>query len=242
MDWQNLVHRLVGDKMPAVVVVLLVLFVIFSIEIAFRVETKELWVLLGIIALLLLLLTNQRGATVFLTAMVVGTLIAREDFLLKIAALSRGTSYSDIMKSGFQSAGQSDVQLAAEVKTLEQKKQETRNELASEVHDDKKQQVKQKLEEIDANLVLAKDAATLSTPIKNTVLEMATKGPISENDFKRIMDQSGIPMNIGVDDLTKQLIEPKYAETGEKDERLHLTAKGIDLAKRLGVKNPVSQK
>ena len=62
-------------------------------------DVRSLWVAAGLAATILLLVTKERGASLFLAVMLIGTLVAREEFILDAAAVIRGEKLQDVRQS-----------------------------------------------------------------------------------------------------------------------------------------------
>ena len=91
------VIRMLAEKQKelatgALTVILLAALVIALILSTGEHELKNLWVVIGISAMLLIVISEKKGVTVFFVIIIIGTLVAREEFLLEVAAMVKGES------------------------------------------------------------------------------------------------------------------------------------------------------
>jgi len=243
MNLHEKLPKFVGEKFPAVVASLVAFLLLFFIIIGIKGDLRDLWVIVGIIGLLLLLLTNQRGASVFLATMVLGTLVAREEFLLEIAAMSRGTTLKEIRetRSFIPSATASSAKIAHDVKGLEAKSEQLQQRLNSPNVEDAKAAVEE-LKGVQKTLDITKDAARLSSAADTALRIVAEKGSLPAKDFESAMKKKGISPSAGYNDVLTQLINPGYAASRNSktddplDAELILTPSGKELAQKLGLK------
>ena len=91
----------------SLVVILSVFSVILFVYSLWNGNTKDVWVIVGLMGIVLIVLSELQGATVFIAVMLLGTLVAREEFILETSALFRGETLAVLRNS--RNIGKSDA-------------------------------------------------------------------------------------------------------------------------------------
>ena len=192
-------------------------------------ESRELWIIIGMASILMLILSEKKGATVFLAILIIGTLVAREEFLLEIAALSRGENLSELRRTRsfvYQPENQPEIDIQKLAERLELSLKQNK----------KPAQIVKDLETLRAELDIQRDLIVLNDTHKEIIKFFATYGvlyPSGEEKIEKYFNQRGIKENDF--SLNAQfLINKGYLYNGQ--DSVYLTKLGLQLAERMGLK------
>jgi len=141
-------------------------------------ETRILWVTTGIAAILLLLMSEQRGATVFVATMLIGTLVAREEFILEASAIVRGESLTEVRESRADTSGS--LQLTQDEES--QLEDRITQIIMEATGDDVDPELIQQIETARQELTVEADARKLSDSAKAWIRMLALEGPVKDSN------------------------------------------------------------
>lgn len=196
-------------------------------------HSRELWIIIGLSAILLMIILDKQGATVFLAVLIIGTLVAREEFLLEIAALTRGEQLSELRKTRRFSIPPATERVDEEMLTEKLAQLLEENKTPSEI-------VK-RLESLRSEQAIERDLIALNDLSREIIRYFSVKGSSLVDPFDAYMKKK----NRSPEDAhnTFSILETKgYVKATETSKGWlgHLTQNGVALAKRMGF-TPVSQ-
>ncbi len=230
------------DKRKEAIQLLLGLLLVVFLAVMFilgigRDGHKELWIAVGIAVITFLLFAEKRGATVFLAIMLIGTLVAREEFILEATSVLRGETLENIrnsrppsIKSLELTSSEKKDRLAEILELIEKETGDSYPELAKEI------------ENVWTKFSIQADAKKLPDTSKAWVEMLAVEGQTQDSNksrFYRYFISKDLSPYIGWPTL-KTAGYIKIGWDMKKNEFTFLTEKGRKLSEVLGF-SPVEQ-
>jgi hypothetical protein len=231
------IAKLIEDQktllMQYVFAIVLVIFMsVLVVYALWHKDIRSLWIATGMSAIVLLLLAKDKGASLFLSVMLIGTLVAREEFILDAAAVVRGEKLQEVRKSrigapSYDNAESSMDAIRKEIElVLSKSTKEDPKALASKVIDAAERA------KIESDKTRLNDAA--KAVVKMLAIEGPTSGVGDDDKWQKYVKGQGLDSVEG----SQQLIGQGYLKTTGSCGSL--TSSGVMLAESLGLK-PVSQ-
>ncbi len=232
MEFHKILSSLAEKKTDVLILGLSVLFfllcVIHIILIIMGRNIEQLWMVFGTITMMLLIFSAGKNFIVIFMIIIIGTFVADEEFLLEVAAITKGENLHEIRESRkFQTLPASSEE--AEDKALTLKLKEL---LKSE--DDPGLIIKN-LKAYQIELEIKEDLPGFSLLDKDVIITFATKGALEDASFFRIMEDNGYGVN-DIADSFEKLGAADYVYNDPINKSVaELTEKGITLAKNFGI-------
>jgi len=232
MDIQDVTEKIKENKNDILGLGLSFLFFITCIIHMFLIvigqHIEQMWMVFGTLAIMLLLLKSQKNILTIFVILIIGTFVADEEFLLEVAAVTKGEQLSKIRESRdfelLTVTASKDVELVLTRKLkvlLESKK--------------KPEDIIHALETYRIELEIKEDMPGFDPVDKDVIITFATKGALDESVFFQIMQDKGYTVN-SIADTFEKLGAAEYLSNNPKNvNEAHLTVQGIALAKALGV-------
>ena len=228
----DMFHKIMVHKQDLVQLALGGLLILELLFMAFKTLFGELpadlWMVTGLTAILLIILANRQGVTVFVAVLAISTLVAREEFLLEVAAIYRGESLSGIRESrAFEKSELSDDEEKDDVKL-----QAKLSELLKAGKKDG-QTIFKELEAYRDQLDAERDVRRLNDLARLLVTTFAERGSMGSRIFFDLMDDEDIAQDERDLEMS-ELVGSDYLEYHEIEDWVRLTPKGVLLAKLMG--------
>lgn len=191
-------------------------------------DARGMWVAAGLATILFILLSDRQGASVFLSVMLIGTLVAREEFILEASAIVRGEKIEKVRESRASS-----TQSLALTKLETQEFNNRLLKLISERSAEPAEKLKEEIIELGTSFNVAADAKKLSDSSRAWVRLLAAHSPVEDANNKLFDRYFGETDTV---EGWKPLEIAGYVkqEMGENDLIYSLTDKGKFLASQLG--------
>ncbi len=194
--------------------------------------SSDLWTITGLTAMLLLILSNRQGAGVFVVILAISTMVAREEFLLEIAAIYQGESLQGVRESRVFG----NIELSAGENQDEQKLKARMVELFESGKDPGT--IFDELETYEQNLDIERDLGRLTDAERWVIKLLAAKGTVNHDTFVAEVEAADMGVEREEDALA-ELVGSEYIRLKPGTQQIALTEKGRAMARRLGL-NPKS--
>jgi len=212
----------------ALSLIFIILSVIHVALILMGQHIEQMCMVFGTIAILLLLLNMNTNLLTVLAVMIMGTFVADEEFLLEVAAISKGEQLATVRNSrNFEVLT---VTPEAEVETALTKKLTS---LLQQEQDPEK--IIYELERFRYQLEIEEDLPGFEAQDKDAIELFARYGSIDEQKFYNLMQNKGYSDEI-ITRVFEKLGAAEYVYNNSEDiDQAQLTEKGVALAKSLGL-------
>ena len=232
MDIQKVADQIKENKHDVLGLGLSFLFfiicVIHVILILLGQHIEQMWMVFGTLAIMLILLKSQNHFLSIFVILIIGTFVADEEFLLEVAAVTKGEQLSKIRESrDFElltvtAEKEVEIVLTHKLKGLLKSKKKP----AEIIH---------ALEIYRIELEIQEDLPGFDPVDKDVIKTFATKGFLDESVFFQIMQDKGYTVN-NIADTFEKLGAAEYLSNNPNNvNEAHLTAQGVALAKVLGI-------
>jgi|GEM_PF-1699278 len=189
---------------------------------------EQMWMVFGTLAIMLLLLKAPKNILTIFVIIVFGTFVADEEFLLEVAAISKGEQLSIIRGSRdfevLTVTPEKEVELAL---TKKLKDLLSRNETPENII--------QALEVSRMELAIKEDLSGFEAVDKDVIKTFASQEHIEESVFFNIMQNKGYSVDNIADTFEKLGAAEYLSNNPDNVDEAQLTAQGKALAKALGV-------
>jgi hypothetical protein len=232
MDIKNFINQLIEKDNDILGLGLSFIFfivcVIHVVLIVLEKHIEQMWMVFGTLAIMLLLLRAPKSILTILVVLIFGTFVADEEFLLEVAAVTKGEQLSEIRESR-----------DFEVLTVTPEKEMAlvlTNKLKELLDSGKTpKEIIHALEIYRIELEIQEDLPGFEPVDKDVIITFATKGPLDETVFFHIMQDKGYTVN-SIADTFEKLGAAEYLSNNPNNvNEAQLTTQGIALAKALGV-------
>ncbi|MFT7412075.1 MAG: hypothetical protein ACI9J4_000427 [Paraglaciecola sp.] len=232
MDTQGFTSQILEKKNDILDLGLSLLFfiicIIHVVLIILRQHIEQMWMVFGTIAIMLLLLNAPKNILSIFVIIIFGTFVADEEFLLEVAAVTKGEQLSTIRESrNFEvltvtSEKDTELVLTEKLETL--------------LNSGKKpQEIIHALEIYRIELEIKEDLPGFDPIDKDVIIAFATKGALDESVFFQLMQDKGYTVN-NIANTFEKLGAAEYLSNKPNNVNVaQLTAQGVALAKELGV-------
>lgn len=216
----------------------IIFFIVCVIHVLFIVvghHIEQMWMVFGTLAMMLLLINSPKNILTIFVIIIFGTFVADEEFLLEVAAITKGEQLSQIRESrNFE---------VLTVSSGKEKKSALTTKLEELLQGGKNpKEIIHALEEFRIDLEVEEDLPGFDPVDKDVVLTFASRGTLDESVFFQIMQNKGYTVNEVADAFEKLGAAEYLANNPDNVDEAHLTMLGVALAKALGVREimPVS--
>lgn len=228
MAWSNLLEYkgdLIRACLAGLTLFLLILLAILSI---IGHIPRDLWVVTGLSCMLLLIMHERQGAGTFICILAISTLVAREEFLLEVAALSRGESLASLRESRVIPMNDLSDDEEGDNTLLQSR-------LAELIEAGKTpQEIYAELELYRTQLDVDRDKDRISNIQHKILSYLAQHGMFTDETYTRLIERNDLDKE-SVDDALEELLGSGYITYKESLGKNVLTEKGVSLAKAIGL-------
>lgn len=195
-------------------------------------RTRDIWLLIGVLGILLIILSELKGVGVFIGIVLLGTLVAREEFILETSALLRGEQLSELRSSRM---------VIDEAKAISQiSESDIKQRITSEkidLNNLSPEELIQKVENVRNTLTIERAVVTLTDESKSWIRAIAESGGLSSSS-KKFKQLNALNDHTGYKYLNFlqafDFVEWFINENADNDFYI-LNDRGIQLAKGLGI-------
>jgi len=205
-----------------------ILCIVHIIFIALGQHIEQMWMVFGTLAIMVLLINTERSLLTLFVIVIFGTFVVDEEFLLDVAAITKGEHLSKIRESrNFEvltvtTEKETIAKLTAKLKELLHNHQNPG-------------QIIRSLEDYRISLEIEEDIPGFESVDKDVIASFANEEYLEESVFFEIMLNKGYTVD-SISDSFEKLGAAEYLSniSGHVNEA-QLTAQGISLAKALGL-------
>ncbi|MCW5212474.1 hypothetical protein VU04_06155 [Desulfobulbus sp. TB] len=232
MNFQQILNKIIEKKDEVLHLGLSLIFfmtcVTHIILIVIERHIEQMWMVFGTLAIILLLINGSKNLITIFAVIIFGTFVADEEFLLEVAAITKGEQLFKIRESR-----------NFEVLTVTPEKEinsALTNKLKKLLESEKKpEDIIHALENYRIELEIKEDLPGFDPVDKDVIITFARKGVLDESVFFKIMQDKGYSVN-SISNTFEKLGSAEYlANNPDNIDEAKLTSKGVYLAKTLGV-------